>query len=180
MPDWLATYIRDRGWQDHIRLGGMPLGGLFWAYQPLAIIPMEIRQLSDDLCNKAAKCSRPLALTVIKTFLPFSTAPLTWQSVFIHQGPLVHLYNMIYVMTYFFFLRCPILILPHSNSMFALDTQASIFLESLKPQKWEWQTKGAKAQFVTRDMLGRLIFQVKFGSTLKVKAVIKMPKKLSI
>lgn len=69
---------------------------------------------------------------IIQHISPHLYHPLNLHLYFIYQGLLVHLYNMICVTIYFLSLRCPILILPHSNSMSALDTEASIPLKVLE------------------------------------------------
>lgn len=57
--------------------------------------------------------------------------------------------------------------------MLALDTETSLHLKILKTQKSDRPRESTYTQFVNWDMLSWPIFQMKFGSNLKVKAVKK-------
>lgn len=170
-PD-LSLVLEPGAGKDHGRLERMPLGDLFRTYQPLTTIPFW------PVNNKVASIQGPFHL-VINTFLPIPTVPQIWQPEFIHQGLLSHWYSVNCVTAYSSSLRHPIFILPTPTPHEPQMPRPLHF-----SGHWNLEVRvtdhGPRGQFVPRDMLGWFIFQMKFGSTLKVKGVIKMTQKLRI
>lgn len=165
---WLVPCIRAIGWLRPWRIRGNATGSLFQTYQHLTTIPFW------PVNNKVASIYGTFHL-VINTILPIPTVPQIWQ-----PGLLSHWYSVNCVTAYSSSLRYPIFILPTPTPRDPQMPRPLTF-----SRHWNLVVRvidhGHRAQFVPRDILGWLIFQMKFGSTLKVKGVIKkMTQKLKI